>query len=168
MTFPLPVTPCPTLAGFTQWVYGFMGVPAAWLPTDSQYIFWAYNTAVATVNPLFRTVPGPIYLQMTYNLAGHLLASWAPDPVPWPNNQPYKTIDGVGLGFFQWLRQVNNISGFVTGIVQSSGDEGTNVSLVVPKQAENLTIQQLGLTTTVWGRAYLGYAQDLGTNWGVT
>lgn len=165
-----PLTPCPTLAGFTSWIYGVMGVPVAWLPTDSPSIGYAYNTAIATVNPMFRTVPGPIYLQMVYNLAGHLLATWAPDPNPYPGDppKPWIVVDGTPYGFFQYLRQQNNMLGFVTGTVSSSGDEGTNVSMVVPKQAQNLTIGQLALTTTIWGRTYLGYAMDVGTNWGVS
>ena len=143
------LTPLPTQVGFLAWVYAVMGVPTAWLPDDSLSVTYAYNTATAIVNPDFMTVPGPIYLQMVYNLAGHLLATWAPDVTT-------------------YLRKQNNMLGFVTGIVSASGDEGSNVSLVVPKQAENLTLSQLQLTTTIWGRTYLGYAQDYGTNWGLS
>lgn len=158
-----PFTPTPTEAGFSAWVYSVMGVPAQYLPSDSPSIVYAYNTAVALVNPHFECVPGPIYLQMVYNLAGHLLASWAPD-VP---NLVYITVENVPYGFFQYLRKQNNMLGFTTGIVQSSSDEGTSASMVVPHQAENLTLNQLQCTTTVWGRTYLGYAQSFGTNWGL-
>lgn len=163
-------TPLPTQAGFTAWIYAVMGVPAAWLPDTSPSIGYAYDTAKAIVNPAFCAVPGPIYLQMVYNLAGHLLATWAPDPTPYPGTPPtpFITVDGTPYGFFQYLRKQNNILGFTTGIVQSSGDEGSNVSLVVPDQAKNLTISQLALTTTIWGRTYLGYAQDFGRNWGIS
>lgn len=160
-----PITPMPTQAGFLQWVRTIMGVPTEWLPDDSPAIGYAYDTALAIVNPSFICVPGPIYLQIVYNLAGHLLATWAPD-VPGP--PWFITVDGVGYGYFQYLRKQNNMLGFTTGIVQSSSDEGTSVGLVVPKQAENLTISQLQLTTTPWGRTYLGYAQDFGTNWGLS
>lgn len=159
-----PYTPIPTEAGFSEWVYGVMGVPVMYLPTSSPSIGYAYNTAYATVNPSFQCVPGPIYLQMVYNLAGHLLATWAPD-VP---GLTYITIENVPYGFFQYIRKQNNMLGFTTGIVSSSSDEGTSASMVVPHQAENLTIGQLQLTTTVWGRTYLGYAQDYGTNWGLS
>lgn len=160
-----PITPLPTQAGFLAWVRNIMGVPTEWLPDNSLAITYAYDTAVAIVNPAFLGLPGPLYLQMVYNLAGHLLATWAPD-VPGP--PWYVNVDGVGYGYFQYLRKQNNMLGFTTGIVQSSSDEGTSVGLVVPKQAENLTISQLQLTTTPWGRTYLGYAQDYGTNWGLT
>lgn len=164
MTYP-PSTPQPTEAGFLNWVRTVMGVPIQWLPDDSLSITYAYDTAIAIVNPAFRSVPGPIYLQMVYNLAGHLLVTWAPDVAAPPY---FIEVDGVGYGFFQYLRKQNNMLGFTTGIVSASSDEGTSVSLVVPKQAENLTLSQLQLTTTPWGRTYLGYAQDYGTNWGLS
>ena len=157
----------PTQAGFLAWVYGVMGVPAAWLPSDSLSIGYAYNTALATVNPVFMTVPGPIYLQMVYNLAGHLLVAWTPDVTTAPPF-PYVTVDGVGVGYFQNLRTQNNMNGFTTGIVQATSDEGTSVSMSVPKALENLTLSQLQLTTTPWGRTYLGYAMDWNGPWGIT
>lgn len=162
-----PSTPQPTQAGFLAWIRGVMGVPVQWLPDDAPAIGYAYDTAEAIVNPVFACVPGPLYLQAVYNLGGHLLATWAPD-VPPP---PYFKVDedGNGYGYFQWLRKSNNMLGFTTGIVQASSDEGTSVSMVVPKNLENLTLSQLGLLSTIWGRTYLGIAQDWGpTNWGIS
>jgi len=160
-------TPQPTQAGFLDWVYAVMGVPTEWLPSDSPSVGYAYETAVATVHPAFMAVPGPIYMWMVYNLAGHLLATWAPDVTTSPP-YPYIEVDGVRYGFWQYLRKQNNMLGFVTGTVSASGDEGSNVSLVVPEQAGNLTIGQLQLTTSPWGRTYLGYAQDYGRLWGMS
>ena len=167
MTYP-PVTPTPTQADFiANFVYGVMGVPVAWLPSDSITITYAYNTAVATVNPAYMCIPGPIYLQMVYNLAAHLLLMWAQDPTttpPWP----YQNIDGVQYGFFGWYRKQNNMLGAITGTVQAASDNGTSTSLVVPQQAQNLTMAQLGLTTTPFGRYYLGLAQSSGEVWGMS
>lgn len=170
-----PKSPQPTFAGFSDWIYAIMGVPVAWLPTDSPYIEYAYNTAVAIVNPVFITVPGPIYLQCVYNLGGHLLATWAIDP-EWARNGdltgnpplPYIIVDGVAYGFFQWLRKANNMSGFTTGTVSASSDNGSSVTLVVPEAMKNLTLSQLQLLTSPWGRTYLGYAQDWGQPWGIS
>lgn len=159
-----PYTPTPTEPGFESWVYTVMGVPAIYLPSGSPVFDDAYNTAISIANPMFQVVPGPIYLQMVYNLGGHLLATWAPD-VP---GLVYINIENVSYGFFQYLRKQNNMLGFTTGIVQSSSDEGTSASMVVPHQANNLTLSQLQITTTVWGRTYLGYAQSYGTNWGLS
>lgn len=164
MTLP---SPQPTLAGFTAWVYGVMGVPAEWLPSDSIVITYAYDTALATVNPVFRCVPGPIFLQMVYNLAGHFLVSWAPDVTTTPP-YPYISVDGVNYGYFEWYRKQNNVLGFTTGIVQTATDQGTSTTMVVPDQAKNLTLSQLGLLSTPFGRFYLGLAQDWGSPWGLT
>lgn len=158
-------TPLPTQAGFLAWVRGVMGVPVQWLPDYSPSIGYAYDVSLATVNQAFLGVPGPIYMLMVYNLGGHLLATWAPDVPPPP---PYIIVDGVSYGYFQYLRKQNNILGFVTGIVNASSDEGSSVSLTVPKSFENLTMGQLQLTTTPWGRTYLGWAQDYGQNWGLS
>lgn len=145
-----------------------MGVPVEWLPDDSPSIGYAYDTAFATVNPVFACTPGPFYLQAVYNLGGHLLATWAPDVTTRPP-YPYKTVDGVEYGYFQFLRLQNNILGFTTGVVQASSDEGTSVSMLVPKNLEKLTLSQLQLLSTPWGRQYLGIAQDWGpTNWGIS
>lgn len=174
MGAPFPQTPVPSQAGFTSWVYAVGGVPTAWLPSDSPSIGYAYDTAYATVNVGFQCVPGPFWLQATYNLAMHCLVTWAADPswTPGPVTGnpplPYITVDGVSYGYFQYLRLQNNITGFVTGIISSAGDEGTSASQVVPAALENLTLGQLQLTTTFWGRIYLGLAQSYGTNWGVS
>lgn len=160
-------SPLPTLAGFLAWVYGTMGVPTAWLPSTEPVIEQAYNVALATVHPVFIGVPGPIYQLMVYNLGGHLLATWAPDVTTRPP-YPYKVIDGQEYGFWQWLRKQNNMLGFVTGTVSASSDESTSMSLTVPKQAENLTIGQLQLTTSTWGRQYLGWAQSYGPAGGIS
>jgi hypothetical protein len=160
-------TPQPTPAGFSTFVYGVVGVPVAWLPTDSVVITYAYNTALATVNPAFRCVPGPIFLQMVYNLGAHLLLSWAPDTTASPPF-PFTTVDNVEYGFFEWYRKQNNMLGFTTGIVQSASDEGTSTSMVVPDQAKNLTISQLGLLSTPFGRYYLGQAQAYNSPWGLS
>ena len=159
-----PTTPLPTQAGFLLWVRGVMGVPAQYLPDDSPAIGYAYDMAYAIANQAFACVPGPMYMYMVYNLGGHLLATWAPDV----DGVVFIVVDGTNYGYFAYLRKQNNMLGFTTGIVSSSGDEGTNVSLVVPKQAENLTMDQLQLTTTIWGRTYLGYAMRYGTNWGIS
>ena len=158
--------PQPTLAGFAVWVADAMGVPTAWLPSETQ-MGYAYDVAIATVLPNFQCVPGPIYMLMVYNLGGHFLATWTQDPTTSPP-YPFITIEGQSFGFWEYLRKKNNINGFTTGTVSSSSDEGTSVALVVPKQATNLTIAQLALTTSPWGRTYLGWAQSWNVAAGIT
>ena len=157
----------PTMAGFQDWLYNVVGIPVEWLPIDSSVLTYAYDAALTIVNPIFGCVPGSIYQIMVYNLATHYVMFWAPDVTTSPP-YPYKTIDGVDYGYFQWQRKQNNMNGFTTGIVQSASDNGTSTSMVVPDQAKNLTMSQLGLTTTPWGRTYLGLAQDWNTAWGIS
>lgn len=162
-----PATPQPTLEDWLVWVNQIMGVPSIWLPPTSPAIPLAYSLAISIVNPVFASVPGPIYQQMVFNLAGHLLVTYAQDVTTKPP-YPYKVVDGEPYGYFSYIRKTNNVTGFVTGIVQSTGDEGTSVSLVVPESFKNLTMSQLQLTTTIWGRTYLGFAQDWNAPWGIS
>lgn len=162
-----PVTPTPTLEGFTAWVYGFGGVPQQFIDSsNSIWLTYAYNTAVSIVHPWVRCVPGPIYLQMVYNLGMDRLVNWCPDVVP---PVAYKTDkDGQPIGYFAFLRQQFKVNAFVAGVIQSAGDEGTQESLLVPDQFKNITLGQLQNLSTPWGRYYIGETQSVGTNWGLS
>lgn len=131
-----------------------MGINTTVLPDNSPYIGWAFDVAIEVVNLNFQCIQGPIYLLMVYNLAGHNLITFAQD-------QPGQT-------FFKDTRKDFGIFAFTAGVVQSSSDEGTSTSLMVPDQFKNLTVNQLGLLKTPWGQVYMGYAQAYGTNWGIS
>jgi len=161
-----PKTPKPTLSGYlNKWLYGTVGIPQMWLTPDNEWIDWSFNTAVGTVNWRIERVPGPFYLQAIYNLGAHVLLTNCPDN---PNLPPYMEDTTGSYGYFGWYRKQNNVDGSTLGTVTASSDESTSVSLTVPKQAENLTLAQLQLQTTPYGRAYLGIAQSYGTNWGIS
>ncbi len=158
----------PTLAGFTAWIFGSgMGVPTAYLPSDDPLIEQCFVISVETVRLGFAQIAPAVYQLMVYNLGGHYLAQFAQDPIPLPD-PPFIIVDGVSYGFWTYLRKTTGLNGFVSGVVQASSDEGTSVSLVAPKWADNLTMGQLQLTNTPWGRTYLGFAQDAGTAWGLS
>ena len=154
----------PTFAGFVTFVYEVMGVPQAALPAASQTMADAYEVAVALVNPQLKGVPGPIYRLCVYNLGGDYIINWAPDT----GGYLYPTDNPDGLGYFAFLRKQWNITGFVPGVVIATADEGTSESLEVPEQLKELTIANLQNLKTPWGRAYLGYAQSVGTLWGIS
>lgn len=161
---PYPIS----LAGYTAWIFGSgMGVPTAWLASDDPNIQLTYDLAYETVRREFQCFAPAIYQLMVYNLGGAYMAQFAQDPSPLPD-PPYIDVDGVKYGFWGYLRKTNNMNGFTSGIVQASSDEGTSVSLVAPKWADNLTAGQLQLTNTPWGRTYLGWAMDPGTAWGIS
>lgn len=158
----------PTLAGFTAWIFGSgMGVPTLYLATDDPNIELCYDIAIETVRLGFRCFAPAVYELMVYNLGGAYLAQFAQDPSPLPE-PPFIIVDGVKYGFWSYLRKSTGLNGFVSGVVTASSDEGTSVSLAQPRWADNLTMGQLQLTNTPWGRAYLGWAQDAGTAWGMS
>lgn len=162
--------PQPTLADFVLFVRNVMRINAKYLPDGSPYFAYAFANALALVNPGLACVALPqqdaagvalntggfsIYSEAVNNLAASNLLSYAPD-------QP-------GFSYFAKLRKKLNIAGFVSGVVQSSGDEGTNVSLVVQDAAKSFTLMNLQQLKDPYGRTYLGLAQSWGpTVWGLT
>ena len=82
---------------------------------------------------------------------------------------PERSIFAPGDCFFSDLRKKMNIDGFVSGVISSSGDEGTNQSMVVQEAAKQFTLKDLQNLKTPWGRTYLGLAQSFGpTTWGLS
>lgn len=171
----------PTLAGFTSFIRNVMGINSTVLPDNAIYIPWAYQVSLRWVNtnlqavrawgPIGATPPDGIdptypslYALAVYNLAGDNLVNYAQDVVP---NVP---VDGGDLPYFANLRAGLKIDSFVGGVVSGTSDEGTSVSLAVPKEiAEGLTFANLQQMKTPWGRAYLGIAQSFGPSiWGVS
>ena len=163
MPSPCPTGPnAPTLAGFLQWVREIMAVPVSVLPDDAPIITYAYETALAVTNYWLACIPGPIYMYAVYNLGGDNLINFAPDnpnasPPP-PNAKTY------------WadLRVAFGINNFVAGVVQSTGDQGTNSSYQVIKGAETFTLADLQHLKTPYGRQYLAWAMQYGTLWGLS
>lgn len=161
--------PQPTLAGFLAFVRVVMKIDAKHFPDDSPFLRYAFANALAIVNPALAAVCLPqtdaagvslnsggwtVYVEAVYNLAADNLINYAPD-------QP-------GYSYFSRLRKKLNITGFVSGVVQSSGDEGTSVGLIVQEAAKDFTLMNLQQLKTPYGRAYLGMAQSYGpTTWGL-
>lgn len=165
------MTPSPTLVGFQSFIRTVMGIKPVDLPTNSPFIPMALAVSMSIVNPALRSMPlvqfdavqvslntfgvNTIYDLAVYNLAGSNLLNYAQD-------QP-------GQNFFEALRAKLNIAGFVSGVVQGSGDEGTSVSLVVQEAAKAFTLSDLQNLKDPWGRRYLELAQSYGpATWGLT
>lgn len=139
-----------------------MGISTSNLPDSSPVIPMALSVALAIVSPSLCVagylpgVPGTvqisIYVLAVYNLAGDNLINYAPDPSSPPGD----------LNYFSLLRTSFNTNAFVSGVIQSSGDEGTNNSMVVQEAAKNFTLGDLQNLKTPWGRQYLAFAQMYG------
>lgn len=143
----------PNLTDFYTYVTD-QGVPTANLASNSDYLSYALNYAQETVITIAIGV-GPVisgtatpYVMAVYNLGMHSLLMIAPD-------QP-------GYSFFKDQRQNYALSSIKTGVVLASGDQATSQTLVVPEFFKNLTLEQLNLTQTPYGRMYLMYAQKYG------
>lgn len=145
----------PTQGGFLDFIRTYMGIGTGALPDNSPAIPLAFTMAIEIVNLAIQCVSPLLYQQAVYNLAGSLLINIAPDQ--------------TGSTYFAEARKSFNMLSIVPGVIQSSGDEGTNQSMVVPDFFKNLTFANLQQLKDPWGRAYLAIAQDYGpTIWGVS
>lgn len=71
--------------------------------------------------------------------------------------------------YFACARRAFRLSSFVPGVVGSTSDLSTSVGLDNPDFFRNLTLDQLQLLKTPWGRNYLAIAQKYGPGvWGLT
>lgn len=148
-----------------------MRITTAVLPDDSPWINWALQQSLGLVNRALmavrNTVPTvwTIYTRAVYNLAGHILVETAPD-VPDAPNVPGSD---PAAPYFTNLRSGLDMAGFISGVINSTSDNGTGNSMVVPEAMQTLTFSDLQTMKTPWGRTYLGIAQKYGpTIWGIS
>lgn len=74
-------------------------------------------------------------------------------------------ITAVGIfnmSFFATARSMFKLLQLIPGPVQTTGDQGTQTTLVVPDFFKALTLEDMDLIKTPWGRRYLAYAQKAG------
>ena len=140
----------PTLAGFIMFIRNVMQIPSSILPDNNPVISASYEYSLETVNYMF-TITELAYVQAIYNLAGDTLINYGEDITP-------STV-------FADIRTAYKINSFVPGIVSSTSDNGTSTSLITPDFFQNLTLSDLQLMKTPYGRAYLAIAQKAGNLW---
>lgn len=145
----------PSLADYLIFIRDGMGISAAYLPDDSLWIDATYNIALEKVNEVINRASPRIYTLMVYNYAADRLINYAADP--------------DGQCFFQDLRKGFNINSQTMGMIQSSSDQGTSQSLLNPDWMRKMTLTNLEMMKTPYGRTYLGFAQEYGqVIWGLT
>lgn len=145
---------CPTLAGYLAFLRTTVQIPVEALPDASPFIAGTYDVSLVTVNRALAQVSGLVYSLAVYNLATSLLISWCPDQ--------------DGQTFFADIRKKWNVNDFISGVVQSTSDNGTSESMVVQQAAENFTLDDLQRLKDPYGRQYLQWAQKYGALWGLT
>lgn len=157
----------PTVANFLLFIRNTMRINTTVLPDNSPWIQWSYNYALMIVNQTLQLVGSvppentgwSIYAIAVYNLAGDTLINYSPDQ--------------DGQDYFTQLRGSTTnggygISDFAPGVVQSVSDVSTSTGMLVPDFMKELTLSDLQLLKTPYGRQYLALAQKFGTLWGLT
>lgn len=161
-----PWSPLPSLNGFYTFIQTVMQPPNTFDPAVSLQVRYAFEFALQWVNPELVQVPSipmatSLYAMAVYNLAADTLIAWQPDSSDAP-------IFAEGLPYWAYLRKKYNVLAFVPGIIQSTSDEGTSSSYLLPESYSGYTIANIQNTKTPYGRAYLGIAQSQGTLWGLS
>lgn len=157
MGCPAPTPPCPSWAGFLQFLQNVVQVPSSQLPSNNPGTAAAqmcYEVALATVNDALLVSP-MMYVLAVYNLATDRMINFMPDL---PDQSYWKDLRG-DFG-------INSIS---LGVVVSGSDQGTSMSQMNPETFALLTLQDIQTLKTPWGRTYIGIAQAYGPNlWGLS
>ena len=143
----------PTLTGYLDFLRNIVGINTTALPDGSPVIEWSFNMATSLVWEVLRYLPSPpdqfLYTNAVYNLATSFLLANATDQ--------------AGQSYFSDWQQKYNLRAFVGGVIQSASDQSTSSSMVVPKQFDHLTIQNLQNLKDPYGRQYLAIVQSLGS-----
>jgi hypothetical protein len=152
----------PTFAGFQWFVANIMNVPFSSMP-DNTWLQVAYDEAINLTYWALDTVPSQlttpsIYAFAVYNLGCALLLEFAQDD---PNAQPPST-------FWNDLRTSLGLNSFNFGLITSAADQGTSESTYIPEQIKGMTLMDLQLAKSPWGRKYLMIAGQWGNVWGLT
>jgi hypothetical protein len=152
----------PTFAGFQWFVANMMGVPTNEIP-DVTVLQACYDQALNLAYYGLATVPSQstspsIYAFAVYNLGADIVVETAWDD---PNAQPPST-------YWTTLRQQLGLNSFAYGIINAAADQGTSDSMFIPEQLQGMTMLDLQLAKTPWGRRYLMIAGEWGAIWGIT
>jgi hypothetical protein len=131
------VSPAPTAA---------VSAPSA--AAYSPYLQWAFTMAsdITLVPP--SCMPPILYVTAVYNYGMHKLLKIGQDI--------------SGQTFFTTQRAAFNLMSFKAGPVGASADQSTSQTLVTPDFLKGLTMGDLDLLLTPWGREYLDYSQQYG------
>ncbi|MHB8388159.1 MAG: hypothetical protein ACYDBH_01100 [Acidobacteriaceae bacterium] len=143
----------PNLQDFTTFLQTELAIPASVLPSDSPWIGYAFNRAMALTLQVQGVSPDD-YVHVVYCCGAHIQLTITPD-------QP-------GMTYFADAQKSFGLSSPISGMVSGSADQGTSGNYAVPDAMKRLTFQDLQFSQTPWGRTWLGWGQDFGSPWGIT
>jgi hypothetical protein len=150
----------PTFAGFQWFVATVMGVPSGSMPPND-WLQIAYDESINLTYWALATVPSQpttpsIYAFAVYNLGCAFLLEFAQDDPASTNT------------FWTDLRNTLGINSFNFGLITSAADQGTAESMYIPEAIKGMTLMDLQLAKSPWGRKYLMIAGQWGSIWGIT
>lgn len=152
----------PTFDGFKWFVSNIMAVPAESMPDDA-WLQVAYDQSYNLAYWALATVPSQptspnLFSYAVYNLGCAMLLEFAQDD---PNADPPST-------FWAGLRSRLNINSSSYGLINAAADQGTSEAMYIPEVIKGMTLLDLQLLKSPWGRMYLMIAGEWGTIWGLT
>lgn len=145
----------PNLADYLLFIRQNCGIGSLYLPDSSLWITTTFTVATTMVNAAIAAFNAALYTIAVYDYGADRLINFA--------------LDVPGQSYFSDLRRSLGITGFSPGLITASSDQGTSQSRELPDWVRHMTLADLQLTKTPYGRAYLSIAQAYGsTVWGLT
>lgn len=145
----------PNRTDYLTFLRNVAGIPVSALPDSSTQIDDTLSVAQDIVNMTIQEAAPTIYVLAVYNLATDRLLNYA--------------IDQTGQTYFVDIRKAWNLLDITVGVISGGTDQGTTSAIENPEQLKMLTLADLQMLKTPYGRTYLGFAQSYGTNlWGLT
>lgn len=153
----------PTFEGYLWFVSAKMGIPSEVMPSQAA-LQVAYDQALNLAYVGLASIPSQpttpnLYAFAVYNLACAIMLECAFDDPNLP--EPYNT-------YWEDLRNKLGLNSFTYGLVNSAADQGTSESMYIPDIIKNMTLLDLQLAKSPWGRMYLMIAGEWGSLWGIT
>lgn len=150
----------PNLPDYTDFVHNTMMISPLIIPSDSPYLGYSLDQALGIIINVpcwgggnWGSLPGFSgdigYILAVYNCAGHIQLSITPD-------QPMRKE-------MEKLRSQFKLNDPYNGVVTSSSDQGTSETLGVPDSLQNLTLLDLNMMLTPYGRTALAWNQQFGS-----
>lgn len=147
--------PPPNQADYTTFLRTVVGISTGVLPDNADIIPTSLQIALDTVNETLCLMSASLYVLAVYNLATDRLVNFAPDQ--------------QGQSFFADKRKDLRLLDISVGVPTAISDQGTSVGVLNTEAMKTLTLQNLQLLKTPWGRRYMEIAQTYGpTIWGAS
>lgn len=152
-----PIIPAPNVTDFLAMIRNEAGIVAQVLPDNSPVIGMVLTLSLEYVYKEIACVSWPYYVRAVYLFALDRLINFASDPVECGSD-----------GFFTKLRSALGVNSASAGLIQSSSDNGTSQSYMIPDSLKNMSLADLQLMKTPYGREYLGITQMFSPVWGLS